>query len=58
MSYAHRAFLIALFATTSAPAQQGAVPTAPVNLKEAEAQGLQRLSAEELKAFIPGTHEV
>jgi hypothetical protein len=58
MSYAHRAILIALFATTSALAEQGAVPTAPVNLKEAEAQGLQRLSAEELKAFIPGTHEV
>lgn len=28
-----------------------------MNLKEAEAKGLQRLSVEELKAFIPGTHE-
>ena len=29
-------------------------PTAPPNLKEMEAKGLPRLSAEELKAFFPG----
>lgn len=34
------------------------MPKAPVNLKDAETQGLQRLSVEELKAFIPGVHEV
>lgn len=29
-------------------------PKAPPNLKEAEAQGLQRINIEELKKFIPG----
>src|SRR4030042_1118337 len=57
MSYARHAIFIALFTATSVLAQ-GVVPQAPVNLKEAEAQGLQRLSVEALKAFIPGTHEV
>lgn len=56
MSYARHAIFIALFTATSVLAQ-GIYPKAPVNLKEAEAQGLQRLSVEELKAFIPGTHE-
>ena len=56
MSYARQAIIIALFTATSALAQ-GVFPQAPVNLKEAEAQGLQRLSVEDLKAFIPGTHE-
>src|SRR5512139_1415267 len=58
MSYARHAIFIALFTATSALAQDGGMPKAPVNLKEAEAQGLQRLSVEDLKAFIPGTHEV
>jgi len=53
MSYARHAIFITLFTATSVLAQ----PRAPVNLKEAEAQGLQRLSVEDLKAFIPGTHE-
>jgi len=56
MSYARHAIFIALFTATSVLAQ-GGVPQAPVNLKEAEAQGLQRLSVEDLKAFIPGTHK-
>ena len=56
MSYARHAIFIALFTATSVLAQ-GGFPQAPVNLKEAEAQGLQRLSVEDLKAFIPGTHE-
>jgi len=56
MSCARHAIFIALFAATSVLAQ-GGFPQAPVNLKEAEAQGLQRLSVEELKAFIPGIHE-
>jgi hypothetical protein len=54
MSYARNAIFVALFAATSVLAE-GAFPQAPVNLKEAEAQGLQRLSVEDLKAFIPGT---
>lgn len=58
MSYTRHAILIALFAATSALAQEGGFPKAPVNQKEAESQGLQRLSVEELKVFIPGTHEV
>ena len=56
MSYARHAIFIALFTATSVLAQ-GTYPQAPVNLKEAEAQGLQRLSVEDLKAFIPGTHK-
>jgi len=50
MSYARPAIFIALFTATSVLAQ-GMYPQAPVNLKEAEAQGLQRLSVEDLKAF-------
>ena len=56
MSYARHAIFIALFTATSVLAQ-GVYPQAPVNLKEAEAQGLQRLSVEDLKAYIPGTQE-
>jgi len=55
MSYARHALFIALFTATSVLAQ-GGFPQAPANLKEAEAQGLQRLSVEDLKAFMPGTH--
>lgn len=51
--FAHALFA-ALFAATSVLAE-GGFPQAPVNLKEAESQGLQRLSVEDLKAFIPGT---
>lgn len=58
MSYARHSILVALFAATSVLAQEGGAPKAPVNLKEAEAQGLQRLSVGDLKAFIPGIHEV
>ena len=54
MTYARHAIFITMFAATSVLAQ-GAFPQAPVNLKEAEAQGLQRLSVEELKTFMPGT---
>jgi hypothetical protein len=56
MSFARHAIFIALFTATSVLAQ-GMSPQAPVNLKEAEAQGLQRLSVEDLKAFMPGTHK-
>ena len=55
MSYARHAIFVALFTATSVLAQGGS--QAPVNLKEAEAQGLQRLSVEDLKAFMPGIHE-
>jgi len=54
MSYARHAILVALFTATSVLAQESG-PKAPINLKEAEAQGLQRMSVEDLKAFIPGT---
>ncbi len=36
------------------PASAQDFPTAPVNLKEAQIQGLVRVTAEELKAFFPG----
>lgn len=57
MFHVRNAVLAALFAATPALAQEGTVPKAPVNLKEAEAQGLQRVSADELKAFMPGVNE-
>ena len=56
MSHARHLLVIAAFAATSALAQ-GGIPKAPANQKEAEAQGLQRLSAEDLKAFMPGVNE-
>ena len=49
--------LVLLLAPVS-HAEQAAFPTEhPKNLKAAQAQGLHRLTAEELKAFIPGTME-
>jgi len=57
MSFARHAILIALFAATSVLAQGGGAPKEPVNLKEAEAQGLKRMSVEELKAFMPGVNK-
>ncbi|MBI1285254.1 MAG: hypothetical protein GC183_13115 [Thiobacillus sp.] len=56
MPFARHALILSLFAATSVLAQ-GGFPEPPVNLKEAEGQGLQRLSVEDLKAFIPGTHD-
>jgi hypothetical protein len=57
LTCARHAILITLFAAASVLAQGGGVPQAPLNLKEAEAQGLQRLSVEELKAFMPGVNQ-
>lgn len=57
MSCARHAVLIALLAATPVLAQEDGFPKAPVNLKEAEAQGLHRMSVEELRPFIPGTHQ-
>jgi hypothetical protein len=54
MSYPQTAMPVALFTATPVLAQD-APPKAPVSLKQAEAQGLQRLSVEDLKAFIPGS---
>ena len=47
-----------LLSVTSAYAANHVFPREyPLDLRKAEAQGLHRLSAEELKAFIPGTME-
>jgi hypothetical protein len=54
MSYPRTAMLVALFTATTVLAQE-VFPKAPVNLKEAEAQRLQRLNVEDLKAFMPGS---
>jgi hypothetical protein len=49
------AILIPLFVAATSYAFAQDFPTAPPKLKEAEAQGLQRVSMEELKQLIPGT---
>jgi hypothetical protein len=50
------ALLLPLFLlVTAAHADETVFPTGPINLKAAESQGLHRLSAEELKALLPGT---
>lgn len=46
-----------LFAVAATQAAERFPAKHPMSLKEAQAQGLQRLSAEDLKAFIPGTQE-
>lgn len=50
-------FLFGFCVAAPALAQEDGFPKGPVNLKEAETQGLQRVSAEELKAFMPGVNE-
>jgi len=45
--------LLAAMAVGSVLAEE--LPTAPANLKEAEAQGLQRLTMDELRAQFPGS---
>jgi hypothetical protein len=49
--------VLVLFAVTATQAA-GLFPSHPPKLSDAQAQGLHRLSADELKAFIPGTLEV
>ena len=49
------AILISLFVAATGHAFAENFPTAPPKLKEAEAQGLQRVSMDELKQLIPGT---
>ena len=46
--------LFSLLASAMAHGAGKDFPVAPPNLDEAEAKGLQRLSADELKAFFPG----
>ena len=48
------AVLLSLFVTMSAPAQDSDFPNGPAKLKDAEASGLQRLSATQLKTLFPG----
>lgn len=49
---------IATFAVTAALAQTSETAKAPANLKEAESTGLQRVNMGELRALIPGVHQV
>lgn len=49
------AILIPLFVAATGQVAAQDFPTAPPKLKEAEAQGLQRVGIDELKQFIPGT---
>jgi hypothetical protein len=49
-----RLVLAAVFATQCIVTWAQEFPTAPPNLKEVEATGLQRLSSEDLKAHFPG----
>jgi len=50
----HAFFLAVALAVPFSSALAQGFPTAPPNIKEAQALGLQRLTAEELKAFFPG----
>ena len=50
--------LCLLFATPMIHAADKDFPAAPPNLKEAEAKGLQRLTAEELKTLFPGAMKI
>jgi hypothetical protein len=49
------AMLLSIVLAFSAKAANMDFPSSPVNLKEAEAQGLHRLSGTELKTLFPGT---
>lgn len=55
MSAFRSAVLISLFVAVASPAFAADFPTAPPKLKDAEAQGLQRVGMDELKQLIPGT---
>lgn len=48
------AILISLFLASTTFSHAEDIPTAPPRLKDAEAQGLTRLSMTDLKAFLPG----
>ncbi len=50
--------LLTLLASALVQAADDGFPAGPPNLKEAEAKGLHRLSADELKAFFPGAIEI
>ena len=52
------ALLISLFMVNAADVYGAEFGTEPVNQKEAEAQGLERVSLEELKQLIPGSLKV
>ncbi|MCR4304676.1 MAG: hypothetical protein NUV63_10710 [Gallionella sp.] len=54
MSTFRSAILVPLFMAVATTTFAADFPQAPPNQKEAEAQGLQRVSLEELKKFIPG----
>ena len=49
------ATLLSLLMALTSQAAQIEFPNAPLNLKEAETQGLHRMSGEELKPLFPGT---
>lgn len=48
------AVLFSMFVASTAITCAADLPSAPVNLKDAEAQGLHRMSTTELKDFLPG----
>jgi hypothetical protein len=52
------ATLLSLLMVLTCQAAQIEFPKAPLNLKEAESQGLHRMSGEELKPLFPGTMDV
>jgi hypothetical protein len=51
------AMLLAVILSTSAAADMD-FPQSPINLKEAEAQGLHRMSAAEIKPLFPGKMDI
>ena len=50
--------MLSLLASAMVHAADKDFPVGPPNLKEVEAKGLHRLSADELKAFFPGVIEI
>lgn len=57
MSTIRIALLVSMFVSAAAPTYAAEFPSAPPRLKDAEAQGLQRVSAEELKSIVQGKME-
>jgi len=49
--------VLSMLVASTAITQAAEFPTAPPKLKDAEAQGLHRMSTEELKEFLPGKTE-
>ena len=50
--------VLSMFMASTAIAEAAEFPAAPPKLKDAEAQGLVRMSAQELREFLPGQMEM